>query len=304
MMNLRLIAVVFLVGLLGPVAFGWAAPPVSKGLLGDGRLSLFNYHRGEYLEVVYREKGRVVPEAVRRIEELLRSRGDGTSHSIDLGLLDLVDAIQDHFGAETVEVISGFRSPDYNRALKTAGRRVADASLHLKGQAMDIHLDEATEEDLFAFAKGLGAGGVGIYPRFGFVHVDVGPVRSWRGEPVRERMLVGTENNPNLAWSVVTDRDIYHRGETVVAAITNNGYEDQRLVMNVWLERFRKGQWSERQKLTPNPASERLDQGGSAEHRWEIPEDQPFGKYRLAVFASRDFSVPPALSNEFYIKRP
>ena len=300
--RLEIIGLFLVLFLAAPSLFAQNPPPRPRG---DGRIAISNYHEKEVREVVYREGNRLRPEGVREIERLFRSRGDGAEHPIDLRLIELLDAIQDHFGAETVELISGYRSPAYNRSLKLEGRGVASESLHMQGLAADIHLDEITEEALFAYATSLRAGGVGIYPRYSFVHVDVGPAtRTWREAAPAERILVGTENNQNPAWSAVTDRNEYARGETVQTAITNNDYRGQKLLMNVWIERYRKGQWGDQVKLVEKAASASLDPGAASAFAWTIPDDWPFGKYRLAIFASKDFSLPPISSNEFYVKRP
>jgi uncharacterized protein YcbK (DUF882 family) len=45
--------------------------------------------------------------------------------------------------------------------------------------AVGIALPECDLRDLHRAALDLGAGGVGYYPRPGFIHVDTGPVRRW-----------------------------------------------------------------------------------------------------------------------------
>lgn len=278
------------------------ASAAAMHLKNDGRIALFGYHEGKYLDATYRVDNRYDLNALAEISQLMRSR-DESGLKIDSRLIELIDHIQDHFGAETIEVISGYRSPKYNRSLKMEGRGVAEESLHMEGKAADIHLDEVREEDVFEYVKGLGVGGTGLYPRHNFVHVDVGRVRSWREAPPGGRILVGTENNPNPLWAPGTDKDVYERGDTVEVEIANVGYERQRLIMNVWLERFQRGEWSEHVKLTKRVRTTRLSQGELARYKWMIPDNQPFGKYRLVIFANKDFSIPPAYSNEFYIKK-
>jgi uncharacterized protein YcbK (DUF882 family) len=56
---------------------------------------------------------------------------------------------------------------------------VALHSLHMTGQAVDVRLPGIPLASLRRAALDLKAGGVGYYPQSGFVHVDVGPVRSW-----------------------------------------------------------------------------------------------------------------------------
>ncbi len=271
-------------------------------LKNDGKIAIFNYHEQEFSEISYRNGKFYQKDGLKQIDQLLRSR-DGRVHSIDRRLIELIDHLQDHFGAETVEVISGYRSPAYNRSLRMNGRDVAGESLHMKGIAADIHIDEIDEETLFDYVRSLGLGGVGLYPRYAFVHIDVGPVRTWRGKPVEKRILVGTENNPNAAWAAITDRNHYVRNEKLTVAVTNNGYERERLTPIVWIERFRKGRWGDQRKIR-KMASARLKPGQSQTLTWTIPEDQPLGKYRLVIFPSTDFTTtPPMFSNEFYVRK-
>jgi uncharacterized protein YcbK (DUF882 family) len=47
------------------------------------------------------------------------------------------------------------------------------------GQALDIRNPSISTKRVRNIAKGLRAGGVGYYPKSGFVHVDTGKYRSW-----------------------------------------------------------------------------------------------------------------------------
>lgn len=93
----------------------------------------------------------------------------------------LVEAAR-HFGVERVEIISGFRAEKYNLMLRKKGRQVARNSQHTRGNAVDFRLRGVPTSRLRNFARALRLGGVGYYPSSGFVHVDVGPVRTWRGK--------------------------------------------------------------------------------------------------------------------------
>lgn len=273
-----------------------------KNLSNDGRLAVFSYHTKDYVEATYRSGGKYDPEAIRAIEYAMRSRGDGKTHEIDIGVIELMDHIQDHFGAETVEVISGYRSTGFNDMLRVSGRGAASESLHTKGMAVDLHLDEVSEDELYRYVKRLGVGGAGFYPRYAFVHADVGPRRNWEEAPPEKRILVGTDNNPNAAWTALTDRNVYRPGDKIAVVVTNNNYDKLKFSKNVWYERFRKGNWSERKNLTKEKESVKLDVGESVDYSWDAPADQGLGKYRLVFFTSRDFKIPPVYSNEFYIR--
>jgi len=79
-------------------------------------------------------------------------------------------------------IVSGYRTPQTNAWLRhqLGGRNVAKNSYHMKGQAVDIYVPGYPLHKLRNIAISLKKGGVGYYPKQGFIHVDVGPVRQWR----------------------------------------------------------------------------------------------------------------------------
>jgi len=100
---------------------------------------------------------------------------------IDLKLVNLLYEINRFVGTQhKINIISGYRSPATNRYLRRHSRGVAKHSYHMKAQAADIQIPGIRLSKLREIARSIGAGGVGYYPRSNFVHVDVGPVRSWR----------------------------------------------------------------------------------------------------------------------------
>jgi uncharacterized protein YcbK (DUF882 family) len=76
-----------------------------------------------------------------------------------------------------MNLISGYRSPEYNQLLLFMGRGVSRQSYHLKGMAADIQIEGISVRRLSEEARWLRVGGVGLYSEF--VHVDVGPIRCW-----------------------------------------------------------------------------------------------------------------------------
>jgi uncharacterized protein YcbK (DUF882 family) len=85
----------------------------------------------------------------------------------------LLEKIREHF-KKPIVVNSGYRTPAYN--YKVGG---AKDSYHTKGMAADIMISGVTPAEVGRIARKLGAGGVGVYNTF--THVDMGPVRTWRG---------------------------------------------------------------------------------------------------------------------------
>jgi len=84
--------------------------------------------------------------------------------------------------ARRVEIISGYRSDKLNEMLRKKGRHVAKHSQHTQGQAVDFRLVGVPTRVLLRYVRNVHQGGIGFYPNSEFVHVDVGPVRQWRGE--------------------------------------------------------------------------------------------------------------------------
>ena len=100
---------------------------------------------------------------------------------IDVKLINLLYEIKQELGYDKqFNIVSGYRSPGTNAALRKTHEGVAKNSYHIKGQAVDIYVPNVSLKRLKDVAMGMGKGGVGYYPRSNFLHVDVGPVGSWR----------------------------------------------------------------------------------------------------------------------------
>ena len=146
----------------------------------DRDLSLFNIHTGESAAVAYCRSGRIIPPSLETINHVLRDYRTGEVKEIDVRLLDLLNALSRKTAAgRPFHVISGYRSPRTNAYLRANGRGVAEHSLHLLGRAVDIRMPGLRLRELYRAALSLRGGGVGFYPASDFVHVDIGPVRTW-----------------------------------------------------------------------------------------------------------------------------
>lgn len=160
---------------LVPPAF--AAPQVERAL------AFKHLHTGEKLSVVYAVGNDYLPEALTGLNGLLRDHYSGAVGAMDPHLFDLLFQVRQALGTvRPFEVISGFRAPATNAALKASGGGgVATHSLHMEGRAIDVRITGVGLATLRDAALSLGGGGVGFYARDGFVHLDTGRVRTWQG---------------------------------------------------------------------------------------------------------------------------
>lgn len=266
---------------------------------GDGRICLHDYHTGRTLETAYRNGGRYDEKALASINDIFKSRSDGKIIDIDKDLIELLDNIQDHFKANCLELISGYRSPELNRALKKRGAQVGEESMHLEGMAADIHIDEVTEEAVRDYALSLGAGGVGYYPSLDFVHIDTGEVRKWSLPDRPGRLLTAFTKGPE--WQVMTDKNIYIPGENVRIEIMNITRSERVLNDRLVLQRYSRGKWIDVKGMYPC-GGERIGPGKSCNAELAPDEKTPFGKYRLTI-PKEGFPHLSSMSNEFYLKR-
>ena len=143
-------------------------------------LAFYNLHTGEDLNTVYWSEGQYLPEALNRINHILRDHRSGEAVSIDARLLDLLHELSGRMGSQArFHVISGYRSPHTNAIMRLHSAGIARHSLHTQGKAIDIRLPGHSLASLHQAAVRLRGGGVGYYPGSDFVHMDTGRVRYW-----------------------------------------------------------------------------------------------------------------------------
>jgi uncharacterized protein YcbK (DUF882 family) len=147
---------------------------------GDRKLALYNPNTDERFDDVYWCDGRYVSSSLRRVDWLMRDYHQDKVVPIDPQLIDLLERIRRTLGtAQPVHILSGYRTAATNRLLRVEGWGPAAHSEHLLAKAADISIEGVSLAHLRQAALSLRAGGVGTYRRWQFVHVDVGPVRSW-----------------------------------------------------------------------------------------------------------------------------
>jgi len=143
-------------------------------------LSLVHTHTGERLAETYFDGTGYVSEALGRINRFLRDFRTDEVRVIDVRVLDILHDLKAMTGHNApYEIISCYRSPNTNAALRRSSTGVAEHSFHMQGRAIDVRLSGYATSELHELARTLRRGGVGFYPRSDFVHLDSGPVRFW-----------------------------------------------------------------------------------------------------------------------------
>lgn len=176
-------------GLLGAFAATAvvAAPTYSNaaGLLrgaGDVRhIRMYSGRTGESLNTIYWIEGDYIKDALKEINYFMRDWRTDETITIDARTVDIMAASHSLMNSdEPYMMLSGYRSPKTNAMLRSRSSAVAKNSLHMKGQAADLRLKSRSVTQMAQAATACSAGGVGRYFRSNFVHMDCGPVRTWR----------------------------------------------------------------------------------------------------------------------------
>lgn len=166
-------------GLIAAALGCFAATP-ALAQTGVRRLRVQRQVTEDSFSGVYSRDGRYDREALRRLDFVFRDLSAAETTPMDPRLFDVMAELARRLDSdEPFQVISGYRSPETNAARARESRRVSAVSLHMSGMAADCRLPGRVGTGLARSAADLQLGGVGLYRRDGFVHLDCGPVRRW-----------------------------------------------------------------------------------------------------------------------------
>jgi uncharacterized protein YcbK (DUF882 family) len=204
-------------------------------------LKLYFIHTKERAEITFKKNGRYVQSGLNEINRFLRDWRRNEPAKMDPRLLDLVwEVYRGVGGRDYIHVVSAYRSPATNKALRSRSSGVAEKSQHMLGKAMDFYIPGVPLSKLRAAAFRAQVGGVGYYPKSGspFVHLDVGNVRSWprmsRSElmalfPDGKTIHIPTDGKPlpgfNQALAEYKSKGRVGRGSVQMASMDNEPEE-------------------------------------------------------------------------------
>jgi len=168
-------------GLLGLSAMPVAAQAQAVAAGGARIVRIHRVQTGDSFEGIYWRDGRYDREALRKLDVVLRDPSLDETTPMDPRLFDVLFTVAQRLGAgdEAYQVISGYRAPETNAARARQSRRVSRVSLHMSGMAADVRLPGQQAMGIARIAADMQIGGVGLYRRDGFVHLDCGPARRW-----------------------------------------------------------------------------------------------------------------------------
>ena len=167
--------------LLSAIVFTVALSPV-EARAQDRTLHIHVTHTKETVRVTYMRNGRYDEAALRQLNHVLRDWRQNRSVRMDPELFDILWEIYRRVNASgPIHVVSAYRSPQTNNALRSRSRQVAQTSEHMRGKAIDFYIPSVDMSRVREIALQMQRGGVGWYPSSGsrFVHVDTGSIRHW-----------------------------------------------------------------------------------------------------------------------------
>jgi uncharacterized protein YcbK (DUF882 family) len=139
---------------------------------------------------IYNPDGSYSITAEEELNFVLRCRRTDEEKAIDVQLLTWMSLIYDHFGGKPLQIVSAYRN------------QRKQSSNHAKGRAMDIRIQGVSPKQIRAYAMTLDRGGMGIglYPKTGFVHIDVRSPPSYRWIDNSGANSNASEKRPPRGW--------------------------------------------------------------------------------------------------------
>ncbi len=181
--------------------------------MGDGILEIKNMHTEKSARaVLLNPDGSFNEEGFLQVDEIFGFPSREKGEHISPRLLFLLDYFSDLAApGKTINMISGYRSPEYNANLRNSGGNVAKTSAHMDGMALDFHIEGVSGKELWKLVKSKECAGVGHYGGAN-IHLDSGKPRFWEASTSKVRTA---ESDDNKRIYLSTDYDRYRTGDAL-----------------------------------------------------------------------------------------
>lgn len=204
-----------------------AAAGCSNAAADERTIAFYNIHTKETLQLVYKKDGKYLPDALERINWIMRDWRQNEQIKMDPELIDLLWEVHSELGSsEPIHVICGYRSRETNEMLRRTVGGQASQSRHILGKAADVQFPDVPLKRLRYSGLIHERGGVGYYPTSAipFVHLDTDRVRHWPRLPRHELALLFPDGRTK---HVPADGGPITRQDVEVARVRHNDLAQQ-----------------------------------------------------------------------------
>ena len=188
-------------------------------LMGNGQIDIRSARNGKEARVsLLNPDGSMNEDAFTRVDEVFGYTGQEKGDHISPRLIFMLDYFSNLVApGKTIILESGYRSPEYNAALRNGGGNVAKTSVHQDGMALDFNIPGVNGRQLWKIVKEKDCCGVGYYGG-NTIHLDSARPRFW--EAGTSKVRTG-ESDFNRKIYLCTDYDRYSPGDAVRLSFTS-----------------------------------------------------------------------------------
>ncbi len=188
-------------------------------LAGDGKIHIKNARSGKEARVdLLKIDGSLNEEGFTMIDEVFWFPTLEKGEHISPRLMFMLDYFSDQVApGKTIILLSGYRSPDYNAGIRSAGANAARTSQHIDGMAIDFRIEGVNGKELWEIIRSRECCGVGHYGG-ATIHLDSARPRFWKAATSKTKTR---ESDYNRKVYVSTDFDRYRPGDPVRLSLSS-----------------------------------------------------------------------------------
>lgn len=181
-------------------------------LSGDCHIRIYNTHNLRLADVqLCNGLGLLQDDAFLQVDNVFGFPSAEKGENISRRMIVYLDHFADQVDPNVIiQMISGYRSPNYNQNLRDRGGMAAKTSTHMDGMAIDFTFKGMNAKEMWGKIRHEDCCGIGYY-HGNTLHLDAGRPRFWTTETSKVR-TDASEHNRFIYLS--TEYDRYRPGET------------------------------------------------------------------------------------------